>query len=166
MSEWTNDNVNLSEPIPETTTETTTEINTPPQKISPNGKPKLDPVEHLLQAKADGVSEKTGPYPDDPWWGARDKATEIHTRYNNGTKPGEAERIKLVELSEKPDFDLALLEKSYIEAGVNRSPKHGLPPVARVIEVYEAGGDYEKFAAKKWPDKEATSSGRTGLGAK
>lgn len=53
------------------------------------------------------------------------------------------------------------MEESYVEAGANWTGNSEYPPIARVIEVYEAGGDYDRFAAKKWPkeseDKNATA---------
>ncbi len=155
--------VTPSIPVGQTNTETPTKTptekeddfeNSPTTEKQP---PTLDLLTNIVQTAKNGTSEQTGPNPDDQWWGPRDKTLKLHARFNGGKLPGEAHKQKLVSLAEQPTFNLEILENSYIEAGTNWTGNSEYPPLARVIEVYEAGGDYEKFAARKWPDKEITN---------
>lgn len=125
----------------ETTTETTTESEPPA--------PKLDPLSHLLTFEK--VSESSAPNPDDQYWQYRDEYLKTF-QAAFGRYPSGVEKEEIVSLATQPLASPQTWAKAIKQSILNWSGNSRLPPLSRVIEVYEAGGDYELWRKKKYPD--------------
>jgi hypothetical protein len=133
----------MGEPIPETTTETTTEK-------------KVDVLSFSLEAGKNGTSESTGPNPDDQWLAYRDEALKIYGDlsgvWGRTAQEGQTRRNAILGgVADRENFDPARWRKSIeesITAGV------GAGNIARFWEVYDCGGSYQAYIDKKYGDKE------------
>lgn len=128
--------------VPETTAETTADSIVNLDLKNP------DYLDEVL-TKQGKVSESTGPNPDDQWLQYRDDFLVIYQQ-STGQTATRIEKETVVELSNEPDASVDIWRESWKQAILNWSGQATTPPLQRVIEIYRAGGDYEKFAAKKW----------------
>lgn len=135
--------------IPETTPETTPESReTPPDKFdSPPDKVAEDYLAHIvgMQGKA---TEITADDPVDQWFVYRNKFLETFKR-RIGRYPDETEKETITDLAAEATADPEVWDKSFRVSILNWSGSNK-PPLARVIEVYRCGADYEKWRQKKY----------------
>lgn len=128
--------------IPETTPETTPESEeAPPDKVV--GDYLTDVVS--MQGK---VKETTATDPVDQWFVYRNKFLETFKR-RIGRYPDETEKETITDLAAEAKADPEVWDKSFRVSILNWSGNNK-PPLARVIEVYRCGADYEKWRQKKY----------------
>lgn len=128
----------------------------PPEK---NGHKTVDPIAHLLAAADRGVSEATATNPADQWFAYSQEFMRV---FQNKTKryPNEDEKTAISALAGQPQADLVKWERSLTECNLNCTAYK--LTAGRVIEVYEAGGTWEAWKRKAYPQ----SGNGNGNGAK
>lgn len=130
--------------IPEITTEITTER----EEAAPeNFKRDYLTDVFLSQGKA---SEQTAANPDDQYWVYRDGFKNVFQQTME-RYPNQIEADEIIKLSQEPGASLDRWQSSLRECILNWTGNNS-PPLARIIEVYRCGGNYEQWRQKKYPD--------------
>lgn len=121
----------------ETTTEITTERGDAPKK---NGA--VDYLDTVV-GSIGKVSEQTAENPEDQYWVYRDKFINTYSNLT-GDHPDKVKKDAIIELVQSPLADLAKWERSIRVCMLNYTGR-GIPPMARIIEVYNINGNYEAW---------------------
>jgi len=137
---------NLSKPIPETTTKTTTDIYDDDKKIKP--------LDHLVEVSLNPPTEfeqRIADPEDSQFWGYRDEALKAYQNaFGQSLRP--ASKDAIVELANGEGFDLDVWKaacKSAAMGGVRSGN------VKAIIDTYKVGGNY----ADLFGNKNGTSDG-------
>lgn len=112
---------------------------------APESKEKKDYLADVLAGQGK-VSEQTAAYPEDQFWTYRDGFLQIFQQ-RMGRTADQTEKAEIVTLAGVEGASLDVWDKSFKESILNYSGSNK-PPLARIIEVYQCGGDYEKW--RKW----------------
>lgn len=113
---------------------------------------KSDPLADIFNGQ-NKVSESTSPNPQDQWFEYRDKAISIYVNVVGVLgKDAQEQKIRkeliLGGVAKRIDFSPDCWQRSIVD-----SLAHNVPPgnIARFFEVYDAGGDYNNYLAKRYP---------------
>lgn len=128
--------------IPETTPETTPESREAPPDILAS-----DYLSDVVRLQGK-TKETTGDDPVDQWFVYRNKFLETFKR-RIGRYPDETEKETITDLAAEATANVEIWDMSFRVSILNWSGANK-PPLARAIEVYRCGGDYEKWRQKKY----------------
>lgn len=113
---------------------------------------KSDPLADIFNGQ-NKVSESTSPNPQDQWFEYRDKAISIYVNVVGILgKDAQEQKIRkeliLGGVAKRIDFSPDCWQRSIVD-----SLAHNVAPgnIARFFEVYDAGGDYNNYLAKRYP---------------
>lgn len=125
------------------------------ETLETNLKKEKGPPDYLDMVMDHQAGQETVAQPDNfqQHFGYRDQFLQIYNQLTGQTLT-QAEKGVVVELAGQARASPQVWRQSIEAAILNWSGHRKLPPLQRIIDVYQAGGDYQAFRAKQWPDQE------------